>query len=48
MASGLISIPNRYMHTPVEAVHLKDAENATRLLAAFIADLCPRQRFIPK
>ncbi len=36
VATGLVSIPNRYMHTPVEVVSLKDLENIAKLLAAFI------------
>jgi putative aminopeptidase FrvX len=38
-AAALIGIPNRYMHTPVEVVALKDAENAAKLLAKFAAEL---------
>ena len=34
-AAGLVSIPNRYMHTPVEVVSKDDVENASRLLAEF-------------
>jgi putative aminopeptidase FrvX len=48
VAAALISIPNRYMHTPVEAVHLKDVENTAKLLAGFIEDLKPEQSFIPR
>ena len=33
---ALISIPVRYMHTPVEVVSLKDIERASRLLAEFV------------
>lgn len=35
----LISIPSRYMHSPVETVHPKDVERAGRLMAHFIAGL---------
>ncbi len=35
----LISIPSRYMHTPVEVVHPKDVERVGRLAAHFIASL---------
>lgn len=35
----VISIPLRYMHTPVEVVHLKDVTRTGRLLAEFIAGL---------
>lgn len=36
---GLISIPVRYMHQPVEVVELKDIERAGRLLTGFVARL---------
>jgi len=37
--TGLISIPLRYMHQPVELVDRKDIERAARLLARFASDL---------
>ena len=33
---GLLSIPQRYMHTPVEIVDLQDTESTARLLAAYL------------
>lgn len=33
--TGLVSIPNRYMHSPNEMVDLNDVENAVKLLAHF-------------
>ncbi len=35
--TGLVSIPVRYLHTPVEVVCLKDIDRATRLIIQFIA-----------
>lgn len=35
LATGLVSIPLRYMHTPTEIVALEDVENTVRLLVAF-------------
>ncbi len=37
--TGLVSVPIRYVHTPVEVVDLDDVENAVRLLVAFAARL---------
>jgi endoglucanase len=37
--TGLVSIPIRYMHQPVETVAVKDIERVGRLLAAFAVDL---------
>jgi putative aminopeptidase FrvX len=41
VATGLISVPLRYMHTPVETVDLDDIEAAVRLLVAFARRLEP-------
>jgi endoglucanase len=35
----LMSIPSRYMHSPVETIHPKDVERTGRLMAHFIAGL---------
>lgn len=47
VATGLVSIPNRYMHTPVELVNLKDLENVAKLLSAFILRLNKKTNFTP-
>lgn len=39
--SMLLSIPLRYMHTPVELIAVKDVQRAGRLLAEFISGLQP-------
>jgi endoglucanase len=39
VATGLISIPLRYMHTSVETLSVGDVEKAGRMLARFIADV---------
>ncbi len=39
VATGLVSIPLRYMHTPNELVDLQDVENCVRLLTAFALSL---------
>jgi len=45
IASALISLPNRYMHSPVEIVSLKDLEKIPELMAAFAQSLKPGQEF---
>ena len=35
VATGLISVPLRYMHTPNEIMNLDDIENAAKLMAGF-------------
>jgi len=47
VATGLVSIPNRYMHSPVEMISLDDIDRAADLLAAFACDLKPTDEFIP-
>lgn len=45
IATTAIGIPNRYMHTPVEAVHLGDLESLADWLTAFILDVDPKESF---
>jgi endoglucanase len=45
VATGLVSIPLRYMHTPVEVVDLGDVEAVVRLLVAFAGRLEPGTSF---
>lgn len=35
VATGLVSIPNRYMHSPCEMIDLRDVENTINLIARF-------------
>ncbi|MFQ6049137.1 MAG: M42 family metallopeptidase [Phycisphaerae bacterium] len=48
VASGLISVPNRYMHTPVELVSLTDLEHSARLLAETCLQINDKMDFIPR
>ncbi len=43
--TGLVSVPVRYMHSPVEMVALEDIDNAARLIAAFAQRLEPEMSF---
>lgn len=47
VATGLVGIPNRYMHSPVEVVSLEDLDRAARLLAEFCLSVTPDQDWIP-
>lgn len=47
VATALVSIPNRYMHTPVEIVSLADLENAAKLVAATVAKINEDVDFTP-
>jgi endoglucanase len=35
-ATVLISVPNRYMHTPVEVISTKDLDNTVKLIVEYI------------
>ena len=41
IATGLVSIPNRYMHSSVETVSLSDMEHAAGLVAEFCVRMTP-------
>ncbi len=41
MATGLISVPLRYMHTPCEVMNLDDIDNAAKLMAGFVERVTP-------
>jgi len=45
IASALVSLPNRYMHSPVEVISLKDLELIPQLLAAFALSIKKGEQF---
>lgn len=47
-AGGVISVPCRYMHSPVEVVSLHDLETCAKLLAATIRAIGPETDFVPR
>ena len=47
VATALISVPNRYMHTPVEICDLRDVEAAIKLIVETVSALKPTDTFIP-
>jgi endoglucanase len=47
VATALISIPLRYMHSPCELLSLADLEAVSKLLAAVVKKITPKTNFIP-
>jgi endoglucanase len=48
VATALVKIPLRYMHTPVETVSLSDLEGAARLIVAALGRITSKEEFIPR
>ncbi len=48
MATGLVGVPLRYMHTPCELMSLDDLENCARLMAAYCRRVTPETDFTPR
>jgi putative aminopeptidase FrvX len=48
VATGLVSVPLRYMHSPNELVQLDDLDRAARLLAAFARSIRTDADFSPR
>ncbi|MEM6703348.1 MAG: M42 family metallopeptidase [Acidobacteriota bacterium] len=47
VATGLVSIPNRYMHSAVETISLDDIDHAADLLSAYVSGLDGTEDFTP-
>ena len=47
VATGLVAIPNRYMHSAVETISLDDLDHAADLLAATAVSLTGEEDFTP-
>jgi tetrahedral aminopeptidase len=47
VATGLVSIANRYMHSPVEVVSLDDLDQTAQLLAEFCLNVTPQTDWTP-
>ena len=47
VATALVKLPLRYMHTPVEVLSLQDLESAVKLIVAALPGMGNRQQFIP-
>ena len=47
VATALVKIPLRYMHTPIETVALSDMENSVKLIMATLERISSKDGFIP-
>ncbi|MCU0877109.1 MAG: M42 family metallopeptidase [Pirellulaceae bacterium] len=47
VATGLVAIPNRYMHSAVEMISLEDIDRGANLLAEFVCSLSGDEDFTP-
>lgn len=47
VATAIVSVPLRYMHSPVEVLSLEDLENAVKLLTAFALRINEETNLIP-
>lgn len=47
VATALISIPNRYMHSPVEVISLEDIDRTADLIARYIESIDPDVSYVP-
>jgi endoglucanase len=48
VATALVKIPLRYMHTPIETISLGDLEDAARLIVAALGRITSKEDFIPR
>jgi putative aminopeptidase FrvX len=48
VATGLVGVPLRYMHTPSEMLSLSDVESCARLVAAYCRRVTPSTDFTPR
>jgi endoglucanase len=48
VATALVKIPLRYMHTPVETVSLRDLEDAAKLIVAALGRIKSKAEFVPR
>ena len=47
VATALVSIPNRYMHTPVEVISLQDLDNIIKLIVGFLSKHPAHKNYCP-
>ena len=47
VATGLVSLPLRYMHNPCEMLQIEDLDNLVKLLIAFVESIQPSDDWTP-
>lgn len=47
VATGVVEIPNRYMHSPVETCNYKDIQGAIKILTSFVQSISKKTDFRP-
>jgi putative aminopeptidase FrvX len=48
VATALVKVPLRYMHTPVETISLGDLEDAAKLIVAVLGRITSKEEFVPR
>lgn len=48
VATAVVSLPNRYMHSPNQVVDMGDLDAASELIAEYLASLSPDEDFAPR
>lgn len=48
VATAIVSVPNRYMHTPNQMVSAEDVGRSVELIAGLLAGLGPEEDFLPE
>jgi endoglucanase len=48
VAAAVVSVPNRYMHSPNQMVAASDVEEASELIATFLSGLTGEESFLPE
>jgi endoglucanase len=48
VATGIVAVPNRYMHSPNEIVSLADLDSTIRLIVEFICGMDGNTEFVPR
>ena len=48
VATAVVSLPNRYMHSPNQIVDMADLDAASEVIAEYLSTLSPDEDFTPR